>query len=680
MPYSWEGALMPSPSALQTTPFSLAAPTANQVARLVAELQIPREPSRQELIDALQEDQCRRWRANERIGVEAYRSAFPVLESDADGLMDLIFNEARLRQELGESIAIEEYLARFPQQAEALVRQFEVMEAIRDTAGSATTTGGGAPGTMNMTEPCAPSPVLTIPGFEILGVLGRGGMGVVYQARDQQLNRAVAIKAILAHGTADDAVRQRFRREAESQARLRHPNIVPIHAINEVDGQLYFVMEYIEGSSLSQKVKNGPWAPRQAAELVATLAGALQHAHNRGVIHRDLKPANILLDEDSQPHITDFGLARLLDTAGMTQSGAVMGTPAYMAPEQAKGQKDVGPCTDVFGLGAILYQLLTGRPPYQGPNARTTMQHAAQVNYLPPEEVNRHVPHELSRICRKALAADPKERYASAAALEADLRRYLSQWKRYAAAALAAAAVLVAALAGAGFAGFFHHGPTAATGNESPSPHVVVAPEINPEDLNGELVLKVYKKGMGNPLSINDPGVLPVHRGDALRIKAELNQPAHVYIVWLAGGDRKGDTVFPDQGWDKLGDPIPEWKPRRSVEVPRKGSNGITVDGETGFDTILLLARTEPLPPGYNLEAKIGPIPAGTWENANEYTLRSFTRGGESVEVEQNRGKGKITSITNETLSGLMRRLQDDFPLIRVARYTYLNDGPKEKK
>ena len=213
------------------------------------------------------------------------------------------------------------------------------------------------------------------PGYEILGELGRGGMGVVYKARQVALNRVVALKMILAGGHAGADQRTRFRAEAEAAARLQHPHIVQIYQVGEFGGYPFFSLEFVEGGSLADRLTGAPWPIREAAGLVETLGRALQEAHRLGVIHRDLKPANILLRADGAPMVADFGLAKRVGAAdGPTQSGAVLGTPSYMAPEQASGKsKEVGPAADIYALGAVLYELLTGRPPFKGETQMDTL-------------------------------------------------------------------------------------------------------------------------------------------------------------------------------------------------------------------------------------------------------------------------------------------------------------------
>lgn len=263
-----------------------------------------------------------------------------------------------------------------------------------------------------------------VAGYEILGELGRGGMGVVYRARQIKLNRIVALKMILAGSQAGRADLERFRTEAEAIARLQHPNIIQVFEINEHEGKPYFSLEFCAGGSLAQRSKGAPWQPKDAARLVETLARAMEAAHQRGVVHRDLKPANVLLLEDGTPKITDFGLAKRLDEASKTQSGAVMGTPSYMAPEQASGNKNIGPAADVYALGAVLYELLTGRPPFLAATALDTVLEVLSDDPVPPTHLQAKTPRDLETICLKCLQKVPSKRYATAEALADDLRSF----------------------------------------------------------------------------------------------------------------------------------------------------------------------------------------------------------------------------------------------------------------
>jgi serine/threonine protein kinase len=278
----------------------------------------------------------------------------------------------------------------------------------------------------------SPDALERIPGYEIIAELGRGGMGVVYQARQLGLKRLCALKMILAAGHAGPSDLARFTTEAEALARLQHPNIVSIYEIGTHQGKPFFSMEYCPGGSLDRKLNHKPLDPRQAARLVRTLAEAMHAAHRANIIHRDLKPANVLLASPGResgeliPKITDFGLAKKLDDSSQTQTGAIMGTPSYMAPEQASGQKNIGPAADIYALGAILYECLTGRPPFQAATPLDTLLQVLEHTPLPPQMLNPAVPRDLQTICLKCLEKEPRQRYASAEALANDLARWLS--------------------------------------------------------------------------------------------------------------------------------------------------------------------------------------------------------------------------------------------------------------
>jgi tRNA A-37 threonylcarbamoyl transferase component Bud32 len=262
-----------------------------------------------------------------------------------------------------------------------------------------------------------------VPGYEILGELGRGGMGVVYKARQRGLNRLVALKMILTGQHAPSDFRARFRAEAKAVARLEHPHIVQVHDTGEVDGLPYFSLELIDGSNLTRGGRDETRTPIGAAALVETLARAMHYAHRQGVVHCDLKRANILLTKDGRPKITDFGLAVYLDEgAERTRTGEILGTPNYMAPEQAQGRRrDVGPATDIHALGGLLYELLTGRPPFAAATGLETLVQVSFEEPLPPRRLQPAVPRDLETICLNKL---PQRRYASAGDLAEDLLRF----------------------------------------------------------------------------------------------------------------------------------------------------------------------------------------------------------------------------------------------------------------
>ncbi len=274
--------------------------------------------------------------------------------------------------------------------------------------------------------PLRTGPLPSVPGYELLAELGRGGMGVVYKARHIGLKRVVALKMILSGAHAGPSELTRFKSEAEAVARLQHPNIVQIYEVGEHEGKPFFSLEYCPGGSLDRKLTGNPLPPNEAAMLVETVARAMHAAHAAHVVHRDLKPANVLLTAENAPKITDFGLAKKLDEEGATSTGAVMGTPSYMAPEQAGGAKRVGPAADVYAMGAILYELLVGRPPFRGSTPTDTIILLLTEEPRPPREVCAAIPRDLEAICLKCLDKDPTGRYPTAAELVEDLTRFLA--------------------------------------------------------------------------------------------------------------------------------------------------------------------------------------------------------------------------------------------------------------
>ena len=263
--------------------------------------------------------------------------------------------------------------------------------------------------------------------YELLEEIGRGGQGVVYRAHQKSLNRTVALKVIGLGPWATEAHLKRFRREAEAAANLDHPFIVPIHEVGERDGCCYFSMNFIEGGQLDEVVRGAPMSIRQAAELIAKVARTVHYAHEHGILHRDIKPGNILLDTKGEPHLTDFGLARLVEAEStVTRTLDVMGTPSYMAPEQAAGNNAaVSKATDVYGLGAVFYELLTGHPPFAGGTTFETVRLVLDTEPRQPRLLNPKVDRDLSTICLKCLEKDPKRRYSSALALAEDLEHWL---------------------------------------------------------------------------------------------------------------------------------------------------------------------------------------------------------------------------------------------------------------
>ena len=383
---------------------------------------------------------------------EALLSAYPAVATDPEAALELVYTEFVVRQELGQNPTPADWIERFPQYKADLEQMFEVHDELCRSDAITRHDGAGA---------VPASRAVMIPGYQILGEVGRGGMGVVYQARDVRLNRVVAVKVILSGELAGAKERGRFRREAEAAARLDHPNIARVYEVGDAAGRPYCATEFVGGGPLAAKMTGAPWPVAAAAKLVAELARAAEHAHGRGVVHRDIKPANVLLgiddcrsmidecrttktqavtptpgqsailDHQSSifPKLVDFGLAKcLLDSdQGLTRTGDVVGTPMYMAPEQAAGANDVGPAADVWALGVILYELLTGRPPFRGETAAETRHLVLTAEPVPPRHLRAKLPRDLDTVCLRALQKETHRRYASAAALADDLERWAAR-------------------------------------------------------------------------------------------------------------------------------------------------------------------------------------------------------------------------------------------------------------
>ncbi|HEV3448096.1 MAG TPA: serine/threonine-protein kinase, partial [Gemmataceae bacterium] len=364
----------------------------------------------------------------------------PVQTSPAEESLSAVLTELLEMLEQGQAPDRNAWTSRYPQFAAELEEFFtshehfepwaaplrSVVRALMPTPRpeESPTPGEGPDGPV----PAAPDRVPgSLPDYELLAEIGQGGMGVVYKARQKSLNRLVAVKMIRAGGPAREDDLRRFRNEAEAVAHLDHAQIVPVHEVGEHAGQHYFTMKLIEGGSLDRQLACFSAEPKAAARLLAAVARAVHHAHQRGILHRDLKPGNVLVDAAGQPHVTDFGLAKRVEVdSSLTQSGVLIGTPSYMAPEQTSGVRGaITTATDVYGLGAVLYAMLTGQPPFRGDHVLETLRQVREQEPQSPSAVNPRVDRDLATITLKCLRKEPEQRYASAAALADDLERWL---------------------------------------------------------------------------------------------------------------------------------------------------------------------------------------------------------------------------------------------------------------
>ena len=408
--------------------------------------------------------------------------------------------------------------------------------------------------------------------YELLSEIARGGMGIVYRARQRSLQRTVALKMILEGRLASEQVVQRFHQEARSAAGLDHPNIVPIYEVGECLGRHYFTMALVDGASLAATVRErGLPSAEDAATLVASVAEAVAYAHAQGILHRDLKPDNVLIDRSGRPRVTDFGLARSLTSdSGLTASGQILGTPTYMAPEQATGDsRQLGPATDVYALGGILYFLLTGRPPFAGSHTMEVLYRVLHEPPQPPRAVNPRVPAELEAVCLKCLQKDPADRYSSATEVAAALqplaltsggrpvpvtRTPVSQVPAgqsttavgtEAGSALPTrrrrrlgATLALAFVAGGGFLAFQHWGKPADKTEAGGSEHQILIPQITHHDFGLKVEMLGATRGKG--------GELLLREGQAVSFRIEAARDAHVGI-WNITPDGTIRQLFPNE-------------------------------------------------------------------------------------------------------------------------------------
>jgi serine/threonine protein kinase len=541
--------------------------------------------------------------------------------------------------------------------------------------------------------------LLVVPGYTILRELAQGGMGRVYHARDTRLERDVALKVIRPERLTAD-LRARFSDEARAVARLDHPHIVQIYEVGEYappgggPAVPFLALEYVPGGTLESRAGTQPMPPAEAARIVALLARAMAHAHARGIVHRDLKPGNVLIaahaDEPGlnaaigRPKVSDFGLARreerdgvsAVSPARLTSAGSIIGTPAYMAPEQAEGQP-AGPPADVYALGAILYRLLTGRVVFESDSVVTTLHAVCNIPPRPPRELAAGVPPALEEVCLRCLAKKAADR-PSAAELAAALdrgsdtvslpaipaRRQRRRW-------LIAAVVLGLAMPLAWVALALSLRRPAPPDNPSAAP---LAP------LKGYLDAQMTRPGdnLRQSVALNDPAARPLRPGDEIRVRAELNRPAYVYVVWI-DSDGVVLPMYPwiEQDWKRR---VPEAK-AATFKLPQvKGGWGAWEmgPGKRGLETMVLLCRDDLLPEDVDLKGllgKFGPQPLG----GQELTVVAWFENGDTVRDEPLRaplakpveGGNPLERLNRE----VHRRVKEHFSYTRSI--TYGNEGDR---
>jgi serine/threonine protein kinase/tetratricopeptide (TPR) repeat protein len=393
-------------------------------------------------IDSILDRQRQSWLKGVRLSVAELLQGTP-FQDDREARLDLVYSEVVILDELGEKPALDDYIHGYPDLAEDLELHFEIHRALNDQLliddDQPLVTTGNNYAEDSLPEPAAKTrrqkthePIRQLSDYEIGEQIGQGGMAVVYKARHRVLNRDVALKMFRPGRLPTEREILRFQTEAEAIARLAHPNIVQIFEIGQIDGLPFLAIELAEQGTLAQKLQQFSYTPRAAAELIETLAKAMQHAHEQHVIHRDLKPANVLFTNDGTAKITDFGLAKvLLNEAELprdaTRTGEPLGTPRYMAPEQAAGQQDqIGALTDVYALGTLLYECLTGQAPFVATSVVDTLQKIRSDEPLSPRRLQPSIPRDLATICLHCLNKEPGLRYASAEDLAEDLRRFLN--------------------------------------------------------------------------------------------------------------------------------------------------------------------------------------------------------------------------------------------------------------
>jgi Protein kinase domain len=703
-----------------------------QGARPAIQAFLPAAPSirRAALIELICVDQEFRTKLRESVLCESYLREFPELREDEALFLELIRAEIAVRRGRGECPGFEEYKSRFP----ALGFQLQTLFEHGSTAEGrlADTSARQAPKSERPAEPALGdglAPETSVAGasdesqadalagrgdgnrvladgsprqlgrYEVRGLLGKGAFGTVLRAHDPELNREVAIKVLDRDLLeAPDAV-EKYRAEARALADLDHPCIVPVYDFGRgEDGRCFVVSKFIDGRDLSRVMAEGRMPLSTAARVIADLADALQHAHQRELVHCDIKPANILIDADGKPMLVDFGLA-VSDQEQSREKRAVAGTPAYMSPEQVRGDRHrLDGRADIWALGAVLYELSTGRRPFGGETTARVFDEIKHREPKPPRMIDNAISPELERIILRCLSKDVVGRYATAGDLSADLRNWLSKEglvssappfepvsrRRWRIAALCAGLVVaVAAAIGltriGGLPGSRTQvGPVGP--NDSPAGSIAAAigaatpaaviGAATPAAIDGQVDLRVYTKDkhQRHGLSIHEPGALPLQRGDSIRVEARLSRPAYAYLVWI-GTDGIASPVYPWRPGDWT-QPAEKQRARTQISLPEEIDTGWPVNGAAGMETVVLFARESPLPANFDLKSMLSGMPRQTWQS--ERALVWLEQG----ELSQSRTRSprffdptQIDDPILKTQKLIAQRLKPYFPLITAVSF-----------
>jgi serine/threonine protein kinase len=559
--------------------------------------------------------------------------------------------ELDYRRRRGEQPINGEYLTRFPDAVEVVRGAFEE-PTMSMTSGT----------TVDMTSLHRVEPLPeTIGKFLVVGRLGSGGQGSAYLARDPDLGHLVVLKRY--HASAGDPNAEGAIRDGKALVRLRSRFTPQCHGLEHVGNELILVMEYIPGRNLSEVIASGPPSPGAAARWIEQVAEGLEAVHACGLVHRDIKPSNIVMGDDGVPRLVDFGLAAHLGSVALE---GVSGSPPYMAPEQARGQWErIDGRTDVYGLGAVLYALLTGQPPHPGATPQQALEHARQGDVRPPREWKRSIPRPLEEIVLRALAADPAQRYSTAAGLRLALQSYRHRNVR----ALSIILAIVLALA------MLVWGLRSRRDHTESTTQVPTTHSPAPAALTGELTVRVWTPGGKGKRgwSVEDPRTLPVLPGEQVHLEARLNQPAYAYLLWL---DSQGQVVSLYPWSNQHFGPRPTVEAEQeSIQSPLAIDEGWPMRGPGGLETAVLLVRSSPLPVSTDLAALIDSLPPVPLGDPQEVAVCGCDPG-QSVEA-INRGEHRLRGLgtdperIDDSLLQLMRRLRPHFEVIRVVRFAY---------